>query len=145
MVMWSGFMNIADKSGLTGKLSKIMSPVICRIFRGVKKNSEEEKLIASNVTANMLGLSNAATPLGISAMKKLSEKSRLGTATDDMCLLAVINSASLQLVPTTLIALRTQYGSVNPSGIIIPVWIVSFLTVVFAVSMAKIFSGKGRG
>ena len=93
----------------------------------------------------MLGLSNAATPLGISAMKKLSEKSRLGTATDDMCLLAVINSASLQLVPTTLIALRTQYGSVNPSGIIIPVWIVSFLTVVFAVSMAKIFSGKGRG
>lgn len=144
MVMWSGFMNIADKSGLSDKLSKLMSPVICRIFKGVKKNSEEQKLIASNVTANMLGLSNAATPLGIAAMKKLSEKSSMAAATDDMCLLAVINSASLQLVPTTLIALRSQYGSNNPAGIVVPVWIVSFLTVVFAVGMAKIFSKKGK-
>lgn len=144
MVMWSGFMNIADKSGLTGRLSRLMSPVICRLFGGVNKGSDEEKLIAANITANMLGLSNAATPLGISAMKKLSGKSRMRTATNDMCMLAIINSASLQLVPTTLIALRSQYGSADPTSIVVPVWIVSFLTLVFAVSLAVICGRKER-
>ena len=142
MVMWSGFMNIADKSGLTDKLSKCMSPLICRLFSGVKKGSEEERLIASNMTANMLGLSNAATPLGIAAMKRLSLKSRGQRATNDMCLLAVINSASLQLVPTTLIALRSRYGSADPSGIVVQVWIVSLLTIIFAVSLAGFMAKK---
>ena len=144
MVMWSGFMNVADKSGLTGKLSRIMSPFICRIFSGVKKGTDEEKLIASNITANMLGLSNAATPLGIKAMKKLSERSTALTATNDMCLLAIINSASLQLVPTTLIAIRAQYGSSDPAGIVLPVWIVSLLTIAFAIWLASHCAKKRR-
>lgn len=138
MIMWSGFMNIAEKSGITTKLSHIFSPIIRLVFSGVKKDSKEERLICSNITANMLGLSNAATPLGISAMKKLSEKSRDGIATDAMCMLAVINSASLQIVPSTLIALRETAGSINPGEITVPIWIASLITVTLAVFITKI-------
>ena len=91
MVMWSGIMNIAEESQLTHKISNILSPVITKVFKGVKKGSKEEKLISSNLAANMLGLSNAATPLGMAAMKKLSEKSLNSTATNNMCMLAIIN------------------------------------------------------
>ncbi len=144
MIMWSGFMNVASESHLTDRLSRLMSPLICFIFKGVKRGSEEEKLISTNLSANMLGLSNAATPLGIKAMKKLSEKSKNGTATNNMCMLAVINCASLQLVPSTLIALRSAQGSASPADITVPIWIASSLTVVFAVLITKIFEGCER-
>lgn len=139
MVMWSGFMNVASESRLTDKLSKLMSPLISFVFKGVSRGSEEEKLISTNLSANMLGLSNAATPLGIAAMKKLSEKSKNGIATNNMCMLAVINCASLQLVPSTLIALRSAEGSAAPADITVPIWIASSITVVFAVLITKIF------
>lgn len=139
MIMWSGFMNVASQSGLTYKLSKLMSPLITFVFKGVGRGSEDEKLISTNLSANMLGLSNAATPLGIAAMKKLSEKSKNGIATNNMCMLAVINCASLQLVPSTLIALRSAEGSASPADITVPIWIASSATVVFAVLITKIF------
>ena len=144
MIMWSGFMNIASESSLTKSISRLLSPVIGFVFKGVKKGSEEESLISSNLSANMLGLSNAATPLGIAAMKKLSEKSKGDVATNNMCMLAVINCASLQLVPSTLIALRSAEGSASPSDIIVPIWIASLITVVFAVFITKIFERRGR-
>lgn len=139
MIMWSGFMAVAESSGLTLKLSKLMSPIIRRIFKGVKKGSEDEKLISSNLAANMLGLSNAATPLGMKAMKKLSERSKNNTATDDMCMLCVINCASIQLIPSTLIALRSTHGSLYPADIIVPIWIASAITVIFAISAEKMW------
>lgn len=142
MVFWQGVLAIADKSSLSDKVSKILSPIISFIFKGVKRGSNEARLISSNVSANILGLANAATPLGIEAMRELSLKAKGGTATDDMCLLAVINSASLQLVPSTLIAMRSSAGSSAPAEIIVPIWIVSTMTIIFAVSIAKIF---GRG
>ncbi len=142
MVLWQGVLTIADKSSLSDKVSSLLSPVIDFLFKGVKRGSKEARLISSNISANILGLSNAATPLGIEAMRELSQKSKGGIATSDMCLLAVINSASLQLVPSTLIALRSSAGSAAPAEIIVPVWIVSAMTIVFAVSIAKIF---GRG
>lgn len=144
MIMWSGFMNVAEKSGLSSNISRVMSPFITRVFKGVKKGTEEVRLISANISANMLGLSNAATPLGMAAMKKLGEKSRNGTATDDMCMLAVINCASLQLVPSTLIALRSSYGSVSPGDITIPVWITSVITLAFAICITKISERKGN-
>jgi len=144
MIMWSGFMNIANESSLTKSISRLLSPVIGFVFKGVKKGSEEESLISSNLSANMLGLSNAATPLGIAAMKKLSEKSKGDVATNNMCMLAVINCASLQLVPSTLIALRSAEGSTSPSDIIVPIWIASLITVVFAVFITKIFERRDR-
>ncbi|MBQ4631002.1 MAG: hypothetical protein IJB70_08480 [Clostridia bacterium] len=142
MIMWSGFMNVAKTGGLTEKLAKFMSPVITRIFKGVKKGSEELKLICTNLSANMLGLSNAATPLGMSAMKKLSEKSINNTATNNMCMLAVINCASLQIVPSTLIAMRSAHDSVSAASITVPIWITSLITVIFAVLITKLCEGR---
>lgn len=142
MVMWSGFMNVAEKSSLTDKISRLMSPLISMIFRGVKKGSQESKLISSNLAANMLGLSNAATPLGIAAMKKLSEKSKNGIATNNMCMLAVVNCASIQLIPSTLIALRTSFGSASPADITVPIWIASAITLIFAVLITKMVEGR---
>jgi len=144
MVMWSGFMAVAEECRLTEKIASFMSPVIAFVFRGVKRGSQEEKLISSNLSANMLGLSNAATPLGIAAMKKLAEKSKNKVATNNMCMLAVVNCASLQLVPSTLIALRSQAGSTSPADITVPIWIASAITVVFAVALTKIVEGRDR-
>jgi len=140
MVMWQGILAVAEKSKLSQKFSKILSPVITFVFKGVKKGSRAVRLISNNVTANILGLSNAATPLGMDAMRELSKKSFNRIATDDMCLLAVINSASLQLVPSTLIALRTSFGAEAPADVTVPIWIVSALTVVFAVTVTKIMA-----
>ena len=138
MIMWSGIINIAQKSSLSEKIAEFLSPLIRLIFKGIKKGSDEAFLIASNMSANMLGLSNAATPLGIEAMKKLSEKSRNKTATDNMCMLAVVNCASIQLIPSTLIAMRSAAGSSSPDDITVPIWITSALTLTFAVLITKI-------
>lgn len=144
MVMWSGFMEVAKVSGLTNVISKIMSPFIRRAFKGIRKNSEEENLISTNLAANMMGLSNAATPLGMKAMRKLSEKSDGINATDNMCMLCIINCASLQIIPSTLIAMRSSSGSASPGEITVPIWIVSSLTLVFAVILAKFMERRGR-
>ena len=144
MVMWSGFMEVAKVSGLTNVISKIMSPFIRRVFKGIRNNSEEENLISTNLAANMMGLSNAATPLGMKAMRKLSEKSDGINATDNMCMLCIINCASLQIIPSTLIAMRSSSGSASPGEITVPIWIVSSLTLVFAVILAKFMERGGR-
>lgn len=144
MIMWQGILSVAQKSGLSDKIAALLSPVISKVFTGVKKGSRAQKLISNNLTANMLGLSNAATPSGMEAMRELSKKSRGSVATDDMCMLSVVNSASIQLIPSTLIAMRTTYLSTSPAEITVPIWIVSSLTVIFAVCMAKTFSKCGR-
>lgn len=143
MILWQGILLVAQKSGLSKRLSKLLSPLISFLFKDVKKESPEADLIANNISANMLGLSNAATPSGMEAMKELSKKSKMGIATDDMCLLAVLNTASMQLIPSTLIAMRLSHGSQNAGEILVPVWIVSFLTLVFAVTLCKLLSKKG--
>ena len=143
IIMWQGMLSVAEEGGLMQKVTKIMSPVISKIFSGVKRNSREAELISANVSANMLGLSNAATPLGLKAMKSLAEKSQNGIATNDMCLLAVLNCASVQLVPSTLIALRSTYSSAAPGEIIVPVWIASVLTLLFSLALAKVYEKFG--
>ncbi len=142
MIMWQGIMSVAEKSGLSKKAADLLSPVICRLFDGIKKGSRAALLVANNITANILGLSNAATPMGMEAMKELSKKSKDGIATNDMCLLAIINSASLQLVPSTLIAMRTTHLSSSPSEITVPIWIVSAMTISFAIAMAKLIQRR---
>lgn len=144
MILWQGILNVAQKSGISQKIAKLLSAPIAILFKGVKKNSKAAELIANNVTANILGLSNAATPSGMEAMKELSKNSKNSVATDDMCLFAVINSASLQIIPSTLIAMRQSFESASPGEIIVPVWIVSSLTLIFAISMAKLFSKGGK-
>ena len=144
MVLWQGVLNVAHKSGISQSIAKLLGAPIAFLFREVKKGSKEAQLIANNITANILGLSNAATPSGMEAMKELSKKSKNLVATDDMCLFAVLNTASLQLIPSTLIAIRQSYGSQAPGEIIVPVWIASSLTVIFAIIMAKLFSKGGH-
>lgn len=136
MCLWCGVMKVAEAAGLVEKLSRLLSPLVCALFRGVKKGSRAAGLITMNLAANILGLGNATTPLGIKAMEELSDG--MGAATDDMIMLTVLNTASLQIIPATAAALRTANGALNAMDILPCVWIVSIYAVIVAVSAAKI-------
>ena len=137
--LWSGLMKIADKAGLTSILQKMLLPITKRIFPDVKPNSAGMKAISMNIAANLLGLGNAATPLGLQAMKELSENSKnKSVATNSMITFVVLNTASLQLIPTTIAALRIKYGSSTPFDIVPSVWLASIVTVIFGVTLSKI-------
>lgn len=137
--LWNGLMNIAEKSGLTKLISKFMSPVICRIFKSVNKNSNSLEPICLNITSNLLGLSNAATPIGIEAMKRMSENNKnCNYPTNDMVLFVVLNTAALRIIPTTVAAIRTSNNSENPLEIVLPSILVSLCALTVGIIMAKI-------
>lgn len=142
MCLWCGVIKVAEAAGLVEKLSRLLSPLVCVLFRGVKKGSCAAGLITMNLAANILGLGNATTPLGIKAMEALSDGT--GTATDDMIMLTVLNTASLQIIPATAAALRTANGALNAMDILPCVWIVSIYAVIVAVSAAKIMGAISR-
>ncbi len=148
MCLWCGLMRVAEKAGVVRWISKLMSPLISFLFKGLKKGSRAAELIALNVTANVLGLGNATTPLGISAMKALSEEETAdGIATDNMIMLTVLNTASLQIIPTTAAALRAAFGAAQPMEILPCVWIVSLYAAAVTVVAAKLmcfFSRRRR-
>ncbi len=126
MCLWSGIMNIATDSGFTAFTAKIFSPLLCRVFPKLDKNSEAFKSITMNISANLLGLGNTATPFGLRAMEQLHTlNNKSDEASNEMVVFVVINTASLQLLPTTLASLRQAYGSSAPFEIIVPVWISS--------------------
>ncbi|HZJ83373.1 MAG TPA: nucleoside recognition domain-containing protein [Clostridia bacterium] len=117
--LWLGLMKVAEKSGLVEAISKKMKGIIMIIFPGIPSGHPAIGAITMNIIANMLGLGNAATPLGIKAMHELQRLNRsTEKATNDMCMFLIINTSSVQLIPTTVIALRTAAGSLNPSEII---------------------------
>ncbi len=144
MAVWGGVMRVAEVSGLTEKLTKILSPMLSKIFRGIDKNSYTLQKIAMNVSANLLGLGNAATPLGISAMKSLAEEEKTNLATKNMTLLMVLNSCSVQIIPTTVAALRQAAGSRSPMEILPCVLIVSLCSLAIAMAAAEILYIGGR-
>lgn len=127
--VWLGLLEMVEASGLGEKLAKLLRPLIKKIFK--VDNAETQKIIALNVSANMLGLGNAATPMGIKAMQSLDDKS--GRANFAMIMLVVINATSIQLLPTTVIGLRASAGSENPSDIILPTLIVTFCTTLLGI------------
>lgn len=127
--VWLGIMELVDASGLSEKLAKLLRPLIKKIFK--VHDAETQKIIALNVSANMLGLGNASTPMGIKAMQKLDDGS--GKANFAMIMLVVLNATSIQLLPTTVIGLRASAGSENPSDIIIPTLIATFCTTVLGI------------
>lgn len=133
--LWGGLMSVAEKSGLTKIICKILKPVLKLLFP--KLNDENAKnAIAMNITANLLGLGNAATPLGLEAMNRLKEHSLIkNTATDEMVRFVVLNTASLQLIPTTIALLRFEYGSKNPMEILLPSLITSFLSIIVGIAL----------
>ena len=133
--LWTGVMEIFEKSGIMAKLAKLLNPIISRLFPG-KISDTASKAISANISANLLGLGNAATPLGIAAAQELANGS---IATDSLCMLVVMNTASIQLIPTTAAALRSAYGSQTPFDIVPAVWFTSILSVTAGIIAAMVF------
>ncbi len=138
MMLWSGLMNIASESGLIELFSKLLRPIYRRFFKRIPENSVAGKNILMNIAANILGLGNAATPFGLKAMEEMG-KSAGGKATNEMITFLVLNTASIQLLPTTIIALRGEAGSSAPSDILVPVWIVSVFALIMGLLGTLVF------
>lgn len=135
--LWSGIMRIASISGMTGLFAKLFSPLLTPLFPRLDKKSEAFKSITMNLTANLLGLGNTATPLGLKAMGELQKlNNQSATASDEMVIFVVMNTASMQLLPTMLATLRQSSGSVAPFEIITPVWISSGCALTVALIIA---------
>lgn len=124
--LWSGLMRVAQSAGLTELLAKLFAPLLGRLFRGLKKGGRAMQFITLNLTANLLGLGNASTPFGLAAMRAIETEENGGeTASHNMILFTVLNTASLQLIPTTVAALRLKNGSSAPMEILPCVWLAS--------------------
>lgn len=137
--LWNGIMEIARKTTLMSKLTKFLKPCISFLFPELKKDSKAYEEISMNLIANLLGLGNAATPLGLKAMKSLQkENQKKDTLSNSMTMFIVLNTASLQLIPTNVIAIRSSLGSSNPSGIIVTVWIATVVAAIVGITATKI-------
>lgn len=145
MCLWTGLMKIADAGGVTQILSNLLYPLTKHLFPDCKKDSPAMKAICMNMTANLLGLGNAATPLGIAAMKELKKKNPTQTADNSMAMFVVINTASLQIIPTFMGTLRAKYGSPAPFDILPAVWVTSVAALVAGVIVAKVLEGRKSG
>ena len=137
MCAWLGFLRIAEESGLTRLLARCFSPVIDRLFPDYRNDPDIKGKICMNVTANLLGLGNAATPLGLSAMKAMAEKSPGALPSRGMILFVVVNTASLQLLPVNMAAMRASCGSAQPFGILPQIWISSLGALLAGVARCK--------
>jgi len=143
--LWNGIMQIAYKSNLINIIVKILNPIIKILFPEIKNNEKIKKEISMNIVANILGLGNAATPLGIKAMNSLQEINKdKNKLSNSMMMFIVINTASLQLIPTTVIAIRTSLNSNNPTSIVVPVWGATICSIIIAVIFTKILIWKSK-
>ena len=143
--MWNGIIQIAAKTTLMDKLTKLLSPLMKFLFPEIKKGDKVHEEISMNMIANMLGLGNAATPLGLKAMKSMQKQNeKKDTLSNSMAMFIVLNTASLQIIPTTVIAIRSSLGSNNPSGIIIYVWIATIAAAITVVIATKTFIKMGK-
>ena len=141
--LWNGLMQIVKETTIIKKIVKIINPVISKIIPNINNNKKIKEEIAMNIVANMLGLGNAATPLGLKAMETMQKenynKDRL---TDTMMMFIVLNTASLQIIPTTIIAIRSSLGSNNPTKIIVPIWIATITAAITGILICKILIKK---
>lgn len=144
LCLWTGVMEVMRQSGLAGGLSRLLRPVLGRLFPNGAKDGAVMDSLSANVSANLLGLGNAATPLGIQAAKGMSRKSP-GVASDELCLLVVCNTASIQLLPTTVAAVRAAAGCRSPFDILPAVWLASALSVAAGIWACRLLSRLWRG
>ena len=143
--LWNGIMNIAQHTSIIYKIKKLLRPVLKRLFPTINEKDEAYTEISMNVVANIMGLGNAATPMGLKAMKSLQKRnSDKKTLSDEMGIFIVLNTASIQIIPTTVIAIRNSLGSHNPTAILIPVWGATICAGITAITTAKIILKKGR-
>ena len=137
--LWNGIIEVAANTKIIEYLSKILKPIIKFLFPKVKEDSKSSKSIIMNITANILGLGNAATPLGLKAMSELQKENKnKEELSDDMMMLIVLNTASLQIIPTTVLTIRSSLGSENPNIIIFPIWIATICAAVVGVFITKL-------
>ena len=139
MCFWCGVMKVAENSGFTNKLAKVLRPILRIIFKEAAKDEKALGAIVMNITANMMGLGNAATPFGIKAMEEMDRlNTEKGVASNDMALFLVLNAACIQLVPSTVLSIRAAAGSSNPGSIILPAIISTGIAAIVGVICCKI-------
>lgn len=145
MALWLGIMNIAKVSGLLNQFSKLISPLLTKLFPEIPNGHESLSLIASNIVVNMFGLGSAATPFGLKAMKSLQELNpKKDTASRSMITFLVINTAGVTLIPTTVISLRMMYHSKNPTEIVGACIIATVISMIGALTIDRIWSKRGE-
>ncbi len=142
--LWSGVMEVLRRAGALDALARALGPLLKRLFPRAARDRDTMSSLASNVSANLLGLGNAATPMGIRAASGMARLSPDGTASDELCRLVVINTASIQLIPTTAAALRAGAGSAAPFDILPAVWLSSIFSVCVGLAAAAILSRLWR-
>ena len=133
--LWTGVGKLMEAAGMTGKLSRLLNPLLGKIFPSVKHDPVLENHLSANVCANFLGLGNAATPMGIQAAQAMA-KGRNGIASDELCRLIVLNTASIQLIPANVAAVRSSLGCSTPFDILPAVWVTSLCSAGLGVAMA---------
>ena len=139
LCLWSGVMAVMKRCGITDLLSRLFRPVLQRLMPNACRDRETLSALSANVSCNLLGLGNAATPLGIQAARRMAQGAG-GTATNELCMLVVLNTASIQLLPTTVAGVRAAYGSASPFDILPAVWLASILSVLAGITAARILS-----
>ena len=143
MCLWSGVMEVMRQSGLSDGLARLFRPLLRRLLPRAARDSETMAALSGNLSANQLGLGNAATPLGIRAACRMARDCD-GTASDELCLLVVLNTASIQLVPATVAGVRSAAGAASPFDILPAVWLTSLLSVAAGLAAARLLSRVGR-
>ncbi len=145
LCLWGGIMEIAEASGITATFSRLLSPVMRLVFPRLKKNKYALEAISMNITANILGLGNAATPLGLEAMRRLQlVNADTSSASDEMVVFVVMNTAAMHIIPTTVATLRGQYGSTSPMAIMPASILTSSCALFVAVFFAKLGNRLGK-
>lgn len=139
MCLWNGIMKIIQETTMINKLTKAITPFMKFLFPNMNKEDDEYKEITVNIIANILGLGNAATPLGLKAMQTMQKKNKnKDKVSDEMAMFIVLNTASLQIIPTTVIAIRTSLGSIEPCSIIVPIWCATIAADIAGIAATKI-------
>ena len=139
MCLWNGLMEIASNTKLINTINKILNPIINFLFPESRNDKKIHEEISMNITANMLGLGNAATPLGLKAMKSMQEKNKnKDRLTDDMATFIILNTASIQIIPTTVISIRLSLGSLQPTKIIFAVWFSTICAAIMGIVVTKL-------
>ena len=134
--LWSGVGKLMEKAGFTGFLSRLLRPLLHRLFPSTRKDPVLAGSLSANICANFLGLGNAATPMGIQAAQRLAQKRKDGAASNELCRLIVLNTASIQLIPANVAAIRTALGSHSPFDILPAVWLTSFCAAALGLTAA---------
>lgn len=144
LCLWSGVSALMEKLGITALLARLLRPMLHRLYPSARRDPKLSGALSGNFCANLLGLGNAATPMGIQAVRRLRDPDQPSLATDEMCRLVVMNTASIQLLPTTVAAVRSAAGASSPFDILPCVWLSSILSVSAGLSAAWLFGKLGR-